>query len=125
VVGIDPGRTIGVAYIDVTASALKVLHASQETHPPVVGRLLREWGGEAPEVVVEDFVGAGPRNTASNHTLKVIGFIVWHCELLHLQVTQVPPQSRLSAVTAAKQFKCGPHATDAMAHAIAYARRRW
>jgi len=125
----DPGMTIGVALVSATPSSLRVLDNRQVGHDsfnPV--SLLSWWHSTYPdlEIVTEDFLGVGPRSHASNVTLKVIGGIQYACRFYHVRYTAVPSQVRLHAMSRARQLCTGgPHAADALAHALAYADRKW
>jgi len=130
-VGIDPGGTTGIALARVTRSSRALLHVEQTTDVEHVGRLLLKWDSD-PDlsgmfVAIEDFLGAGPRNASSNHTLKVVGFTYHLCQMEGINVALVPPQARMSSLGEARTLVAqgGVHATDAAAHALALARRRW
>jgi len=129
VVGVDPGRTTGLAFVTLTPTSRVLHYADGERDVEHVGRLLLKWSSDNPDivVVVEDFLGAGPRSADSNHTLKVVGFTYYLCQMEGIPSALVPPQARLSSMDDARALAQGRgvHATDATAHALAWARRRW
>src|SRR5688572_30129259 len=91
----DPGVTIGVALLSATPDAFRVIESRQVHHEvfnPV--SLLAWWQGAYPdlEVVVEDFLGVGPRSHASNVTLKVIGGIRYACRYHKIPYNEVASQ---------------------------------
>jgi len=125
----DPGVTVGVALISATPSSLRVVGNFQQ-HAEVLNpfALLSFWKEAFPdlEVVAEDFLGTGPRSHASNVTLKVLGGIKYACRWHKVPYTEVASQVRLHALERAKTLCTGGvHAADALAHAIAYAERKW
>jgi len=127
--GFDPGRSIGVALLGATPSSHQIGHTETTRDVVYCGSLIAQWAATYAglTVVVEDFVGAGPRTSDGNYTLKVVGYLTWKAEEQGVVVIVTPSQSRLAGMTEAKQLVAGGtgHSIDAMAHAVAAARRRW
>ena len=72
-------------------------------------------------VVIERFVGAGPRSADSTYTIDQIGFLRGVCYILNYTVELHMPQKRLPFLENAKQL-CDRqrHGADALAHLLAY-----
>lgn len=134
VIGIDPGGTIGFG------GCLRDQYSMQDrylvkTFDNIVNvwSLIAQGVGEMNvKVVIEDFVGMGPRNRDSNLTIKQIGFIQYSCELWGIPCEVAPPQTRKSelerAVRIVQDFDDIPtnkkrHAADALAHALVEVKR--
>lgn len=119
VVAIDPGLTIGVA--EVTTNPLRVVTFATDDPIEVVTFLT----GTYDAVVVENFVGGGPRTKEAIHTLKVLGFVQYYAQFLGLPVTLQQPQMRKHKVSEAKSLlkTATPHEIDALAHALALVAR--
>lgn len=124
IIAIDPGLTTGVASYDTVNSEL--IYAEQFTEPlDAMTWIGFRVGSQKATFLIEDYVGGGYRNYESNHTLKVLGFFYY---AIHIEYGVKPimraPQQRLSALTEAKTHEGfpTPHAYDALAHAISYAR---
>lgn len=125
VIAVDPGETIGYALYDsdteriVTGQCQNVLEIADWLD--IQTRVLDA-------VVVEDFIGGGYRTAAAIHTLQVLGFVYYYAQHVGLKVVRQAPQRRLHQVPAALRLLGGaiqptgvvPHATDALAHALAY-----
>ena len=129
VAAVDPGLTTGLASYE-TAYDL-VLGTKETTDPVEVGWYLdwlrdtAEADGDDVVVVVENYLGAGPRTAEATHTLQVLGFVRWYAAMLGLPVVVQAPQQRLAYVTRATEL--APklrHAGAALAHALAYAAKQ-
>lgn len=118
-IAVDPGLTIGVAEVRVGARGERNVVQTFQTDDPLAATnsICR-----ADVVVVEDFVGGGPRTKEAIHTLKVCGFVEWYARLLGVTVVLRQPQFRLHKVTEATALvgPGAPHAVDALAHALSY-----
>lgn len=121
VLAFDPGGVTGVAFHDTQTGDVATAEVSE---PVALAGWIDHYSAVQPTVVVEDFVGAGPRNTYSNHTLQVIGFVRWYATYRQLPVAMRQPSHRKSEVDRARSMLeiATPHAVDALAHALAYIR---
>jgi hypothetical protein len=116
--GVDPGRTCGIALYDRTT--LQVLQASEAMTQEALAEAIVNW---RPDVIaVEDFIGSGPRNVHGIYTLKLIGFVHGVGLMLEIPVIEQEPQFRRPRLTEAKKLapRATVHAQDALAHALAY-----
>jgi hypothetical protein len=123
ILAVDPGLTTGVAVYDAEHSQLL---ATLETKDPLkVGSLILGYELFNTTVVVENYVGAGPRTAEATHTLQVLGFVRWYAAMLGLPVVVQAPQQRLPYVTRATELAPKTkHAAAALAHAIAFAAKQ-
>ena len=120
VLAIDPGISTGMAWVSDEGELIASVVTDSKSH---ILQLLQEFAHSDYTVVIEDFVGAGPRTKEAIFVLKLIGFVTAVCLIyeypLHLQV----PQQRLPLLSEAKQRAPKGaiiHAVDAYAHALAY-----
>lgn len=120
VCGVDPGRTTGLVLYD---SGSKIVFDSclASSEEEIIAFLdLRA----SPVIVVEDFLGSGPRSADTVFTLKLLGFIVgWGTHHLEVEVCVQPPQWRKAFLDEAQQtFRVHKHRhlKDALAHIFAY-----
>lgn len=113
---IDPGLTHGWARWNED-----MFHAAgQTTEPNVLFKMIEN--DKLTVVVIEDFVGGGPRNQYAIHTLKMIGGFEWVARRLGIRVAIHGPIIRKPYMELAKQKGYPIHATDAIAHALAFLR---
>ena len=122
ILGIDPGVTTGLALYD---DVQGVLLAEDTQAPGRVYAILSEFLEKDVEdraVVVESYVGAGPRTSEAVYTIKMLGFVEFLCQSWGLALFDQAPQQRKHQVAQAKALlPQGPHhAKDALAHALAY-----
>ena len=121
VLAIDPGRSTGIVLVDQTGL---ILQSQLATTPEQV--LVAVATITPSVVVIEDFVGAGPRTLDAIFTLKLIGgasAIAW---LKRIQVVIQVPQARTPLLTEAKRRAdkgTSIHVVDAYAHALAFLER--
>lgn len=123
ILAIDPGLTTGIALIDETGDLQECKTMSTVTD--VIIYIDDFW--ESPEplrmVIVEDFVGAGPRTKEAIFVLKLIGAIVATCILNGTKYIEQAPQVRLPLHPDAQRrapIGTSKHVIDAYAHALAY-----
>ena len=118
---IDPGGTTGLARVSLRGSLLSSITTTKfET---IIGYLLLT----SPNVViVEDFIGAGPRTREAIQVLKLIGKIEGVCHIFGFPVVMQNPQMRKPylAVIREQKLSITTHEKDAYAHALAYLDRR-
>lgn len=121
--GIDPGRETGLVIFD-TALDDVTDFASCRSREDIVAFLAK---GDCPVVVVEDFLGAGPRSADAIFTLKLLGFVEGVCQvLLNIIVEFQPPQWRKAFLDKAQGFfrvHKERHMKDALAHVFSYIER--
>lgn len=117
IMGVDPGKTTGIAILDVESD--KVFSTAVMTVEALVGCILT---GHPTVVVVEDYVGSGPRSAEAIRTLKLVGIVVGACEALRIPYSVRPPQVRLPHVAAsrARLPRRSIHERDAFAHVLSY-----
>lgn len=117
VMAIDPGITTGIAIVDLTGSivgsclntsVIDVMGSIVSTKPDLV--------------IIEDFVGAGPRSKESIFVLKLIGMVLGVCFIEKIPYVVQVPQIRVPYVSVAKEMGEGRsrHIIDAYAHALAW-----
>ena len=125
VLAIDPGLTTGVALVtpEGELEESKLLYSPKE----VVEYIDDFWESPTPvRVVVEDFVGAGPRTTEAIFVLKLIGGVEATCVLNGLPLVVQAPQVRIPLHSDAERRApkgTSKHVIDAYAHALAYLER--
>ena len=130
IMGVDPGVTTGVAVIDTNRSKqlvyknqlFKLLH-EQDAYEEFVAALEKY---QPDFVVIEDFVGGGPRTPPMVYTMNLVGFVQGVLKVLGFHYKAMPPMHRRAFLPDAKELikeKGQPHATDALAHALAYSYR--
>ena len=75
-------------------------------------------------VVIEDFVGSGPRSKDITDTIKLLGFLEGLCKWKDIPYTVQHPQKRMHMLDRAKSTDSfstlGYHAIDALAHVLAH-----
>lgn len=121
VLAVDPGATTGLA----VASQAGLLYRSQVAPHEVAKRVRSLLPAYLPQIiVVEDFVGGGPRTKWAKLTLEVIGRCLAVAELYAVPVKRQAPQLRKAFLSEAKRLVAGKHAdrhaADALAHALRY-----
>jgi hypothetical protein len=128
VIGIDPGLTTGVAVYDPQKEELIAALAARAWSQ--VAELLDELREQPTRkiVVVEDFIGQGPRNENADHTLKTIGFVtglsLWFGFTVHTQQPQARKRKLPEAKAVLSGTPYGIHIADALAHAMVYSNRK-
>jgi hypothetical protein len=125
VVAIDPGRTIGVSWVTEDGRFI----SSQITDDPQTVIQIME-GPNAPSiiaVVIEDYIGAGFRDSDSVYTIKLIGFLYGFSRWRGYKTVMQFPQERKSFLAEALQKLedtdlkgVTPHHIDSLAHALRY-----
>lgn len=123
VLAIDPGITTGMAYTDNKGELLAFF--TEEEPNKVLERISKLWGTDV-TVVVEDFVGAGPRTKEAIFVLKLIGGVCASCYLGNVRCVPQVPQTRIPLLYDAKRKAPKGmiiHAIDAYAHALAFLER--
>ncbi len=123
VIGIDPGLTTGFVVYDTILE--EVIESKQTQDQMYVTNRLKAYRSQSVlAVIIEDFVGAGPRDPMAIHTIKTLGLHQGVSEWLGFVTIIRAPQSRRPFVELAKQAKGMPahnkHAADAMAHVYSY-----
>jgi len=101
VLGIDPGVTNGYAVVsDVMGDRQYVETCGWTQSPSVLGEVieLKKYILRDFWVVVEDFVGAGPRNADNKRTIETLGFVRHLCALRNIECKVRQPQTRLAYV---------------------------
>ena len=136
IVGIDPGGTIGVAFLATDSMKplwVHGLHVSGMSGVDAMVSLLKEGGPT--EVVIERFT-ITPRTLQGSRqgiqdTLDAIGALKYACHQIGLMpFTQTPAQAKSAYSDATlKEFGLydrvsGPHERDALRHALLHARTR-
>lgn len=123
VLGVDPGLTTGVAVYDTLRE--RVVEHAELDDPLQLGHYLKDWdyrrAWDRMQVVVENYVGGGPRTKEATHTLQVLGFVRYYAEMLGPPVVVQAPQKRLPYVAKAAELVDGKHAQAALAHCLAFA----
>jgi hypothetical protein len=123
VLAIDPGITTGIAYTDITGKLRQYMITDL---PITVLNRVQLFRDTQAVVVIEDFVGAGPRTKEAIHVLKLVGGVTAVCYLFKIRcVIQVPQQRKPLLYEAVKRAPVGTskHVIDAYAHALAYIER--
>jgi hypothetical protein len=119
--GIDPGVTTGLALYDDPSG---VVFAEDTQAPSRVYAALYDLHQDVPDkaVVVESYVGAGPRTQEAVYTIKVLGFVEFLCQSWGMTYfAQAPQQRKHQVANAERLLPDGPHhAKDALAHALAF-----
>jgi hypothetical protein len=117
ILAVDPGITTGIAFISETG---ELLQAGTATYEETLDRVHAQ---QDCIIVVEDFIGAGPRTKEAIFVLKLIGGIVAICHVDSLRCIIQAPQVRIPFVPEAKDragLKVSKHAIDAYAHGLAF-----
>jgi hypothetical protein len=122
VIAVDPGsRTHGFCYLD--SRGKRIIRRFETSHMVQIGSQIYALAvlQQVDVIVVEDFVGQGPRDIHASTTLRMVGFVEGLGHLLGLTVAVQAPQIRKPYLTEAGHL-VGPghHYTDATAHALAY-----
>lgn len=128
VIGIDPGITTGLAVYGakgaLASDAIRDNRAAIARwvwqHYSKYSKLGETW------VVIEDFIGAGPRTGPAIYTLKLIGALEFFCDWHKMRGQSQEPQRRKAYLKGAAKalqlsgVKANKHQVDAMAHAMAF-----
>ena len=124
VVGVDPGHgTHGFAVWD-TMMSTPVGHF-ETPHMLEVAAVIYTLSPAIHTLVVENFVGHGPRTKQAITTLKMLGFVEGLGLMLGLNTVVQPPQWRKPFVErAGNMIGHEHHYTNALAHALAYVHMR-
>ncbi len=124
IVAVDPGVTIGLAWLDGSEfDAFQTKDIFQATY-----WLRNIYLGDDPVFVVENYLSSGHLTKEAFATIKLVGFFQYWLQEDFGTVVLAPPQSRLSGLPAAKKMAEtrgieGPHSWDALAHAVVAARK--
>ena len=123
VIGIDPGKTSGVAFVDGCSGSVDIItcgdYDTRDSLYATIRHLVTVYHVDM--VVIEDFIGSGPRTPAAILTLKLIGFLEGMLTELDITHRLQPPQWRKPFLREAKEFEGVPHhSRDALAHALFY-----
>src|SRR4051812_46375557 len=98
VLAIDPGITTGVVQVSMLG---EIIAMSLIGDPPELIATMKEL--LPTHIVIEDFVGAGPRTKEAIHVLKLIGIVTGASYVLGLNVLLQVPQERIPFLYEAKQ----------------------
>ena len=129
ILGIDPGLTTGVVkYSTLSEKVLGWSHLTTlESCQDLPEQMLWLNTGDF-HVVIEDFIGSGPRSSDMTQTIKMVGFFEHLCEWKKIPYTMQHPQKRLSSVGRAHEMEfptpLGSHAIAALAHVLTYLESR-
>lgn len=118
-IGIDPGYNM---------SGLAVMRAERfvfwlETHDPCVLLDVIRQNARMPGsmlVLLEDYLGEGPRNRYNKRTIEVIGYVKFNCYDAGIPVELVPQQQRLANVALVPEYIHGKDERAAAAHVLSY-----
>ncbi len=127
ILGIDPGVTTGVAFLDVKSGDVLEVRAIRDGHMELVA-IIDQIMVAFPNtyVVIEDFVGCGRRSASIIYTLKLVGWLQTYCKWRGYNGGMQQPQRRRSwlpdakVMIKAKRLKNVAHTRDALAHCLAY-----
>jgi len=131
ILGIDPGKTTGLAMIEINPETKKPRLIEARACMDVSGIEYNDWLKEADHIVVEDFkvrpqkAERGSFNWSQMETPKIIGSIQTLAKLLGktivLQQPSVKPMGYGYAHMVYVKGKQGTHIQDAAAHAMFFA----
>lgn len=124
VLAIDPGMTTGLALVSFQGVLLHVTTDNFKTFEGVAHYIL---DNTIDVVVIEDFIGAGPRTKEAIFVLKLIGKIEGVCYTQGIPVVMQNPQVRKPYMLMVRnnlKKAISKHEEDAYAHALAYLNRR-
>lgn len=132
IIAVDPGLTIGLAYLDATNGTFEVF---QTDNPEEALYQIEIWQLDRFEVdhfLVEDYISGGHLTKEAKITIKLVGLFQHWGNYFYGGSTLVAPQARLSSVSKAAEtighkdlatmHRNGKDAIAALAHAISYAR---
>lgn len=125
IIAIDPGLTIGLAYLDAFSGYFKVM---QTDSPVLAMEQVKYWRDHygAYDIICENYNSAGHLTKEAKETIKIVGLFEYG-----ISAELVSPQARLSSVGDAERlaaddvvdmYRKGRDAIAALAHAISYAR---
>lgn len=129
--GVDPGGTIGTALYGYVEEG----KSKEEPQPywkletwalPTQGSLVevvRTWQAHIKGIVVEDFIGSGPRTHEAILTLKLVGGVIGMALAFEIPYRVQYPQFRKAFVAQAQRMlpkDATIHEADALAHVLAY-----
>lgn len=123
ILSVDPGKTIGYAVANVSKDGIEILEVEQHVTPDwnPEGTPPMLWVFKVDLLVIEDFVGNGPRTSESCHTLKMIGAFKYQADALSVPVKQKAPGVRIRHVKRGEEATgrtlCH-HGKDAWAHLL-------
>ena len=126
-IGIDPGRTIGMAYVRFTDGTAQHAHGADFQDPIACYRMCTSKNPETVVFVIEQYYGSGLQSRDGEHTLRVYGYLLWRLQEEGLTVVPRSPQSRLHMLDEASKWYpkyVDRHKRDALAHALSYANER-
>jgi len=126
--GVDPGRTTGTATVtfDDGGSVLSIHTGLEVSKELLASNIIYQ---KPNEIVIEDFIGAGPRSQDTIYTLTLIGFVEGTAFSQGIKTTRQAPQARYCRMTMATSLidlsvkmtqKKRGHMIDALAHVLSY-----
>jgi hypothetical protein len=124
IVSVDPGQSTGVAAIRTELEPAFAGSATLLVRKEIAHYIWkwREVSRSQLLVVVEDYVGGGPRDKDSIFTLKLIGSVVGLCEWWNVECVLHQPQQRKRRLEEAAKIMSSSqysvHEVDALAHAL-------
>ena len=120
IVGVDPGRTIGVAYLERVSGHVNAADYSDPIRC-IRDLLLCESSGTV--YVIERYYGGGLQSRDGEYTMHVAGYIQYRLLEDNRAVVMQSPQARKNKLPEAKtrlHLDKDRHKADALAHALAY-----
>lgn len=125
VLGIDPGETTGIGLVNPEGKIIGTKEVYKD--PLKIAEVIMEVKEKfSPlQVVIEDFVGSGPRSRHGVYTIKLVGWLTNFCKWQKITGTLHNPQRRYCMVSTARNvlkgsaFTFSNHTMDASAHALA------
>jgi len=125
VIGVDPGSVFTGAAVHQNGS---FTFWAESDDPIVIWKLIRAVRRNNPGVplvvILEDFLGSGPRNKHAKRTIEVIGYIRYTCIAHGIGVELVPQQYRKSNVMNVPTAIEGKDEKAAAAHVLSYIERK-
>lgn len=121
-IGVDPGSVMTGAAVMLDSDFVFWLESAD---PCAIWEVI--WCNAAEtrdlQIILEDFLGSGPRDKHIKRTIEVLGYIYHSCREHGLNVVRVPQHKRLSCVKFVPEYIRGKDERAAAAHVLAYRER--
>ena len=119
-IGVDPGYNMtGIAVM----MRGEFVFWAESNDPCAIWEIIFQNAADSRQrvkVILEDFLGSGPRNKWNQRTIEILGYIYFSCVGANIPCERVPQWKRKASVCKVPEYIRGKDEIAAAAHVLAY-----